>query len=58
MTSRERVLAALDRRPTGRVPFSLGFGINYPVKVELMNDLGFETMGELDVYINKHSIPP
>lgn len=55
MTSRERVLAALARRATDRTPFSLGFGINEPVKKELMQNLGFETMQQLDAYLLSHS---
>ena len=40
MNSRERVLAALSHKETDIVPFSLGFGINYPAKkafAEYMN---------------------
>ena len=32
MTSRERILTALSHKETDIVPFSLGFGINYPAK--------------------------
>ena len=35
MTSRERILAALSHKDTDIVPFSLGFGINYPAKKAL-----------------------
>ena len=55
MTSRERILAAINHQSTDCVPFSLGFGINEPVKIELMDDLGFKTMSELDAYLNTHS---
>ena len=32
MTSRERILTALSHKETDIIPFSLGFGINYPAK--------------------------
>ena len=51
MTSRERVLAALAHKPTDRVPFSLLAGVNEPVKVELMRDLGFESLEQVDDYL-------
>ncbi|MCL1793842.1 MAG: uroporphyrinogen decarboxylase family protein [Oscillospiraceae bacterium] len=47
MTSRERVIAALAHRESDIVPFSLGFGINYPAKAELAKYMKIE-MGELD----------
>ncbi|MCL2816557.1 MAG: hypothetical protein FWD23_18320 [Oscillospiraceae bacterium] len=47
MTSRERVLTALEHKETDIVPFSLGFGINYPAKKELAEYMGIP-MGELD----------
>jgi uroporphyrinogen decarboxylase len=55
MTSRERVLAALNRRPADRVPFSLGFGVNEPVREALMRDLGFKSLREVDAYLQKHT---
>ena len=35
MTSRERVLTALSHKEPDTVPFSFGFGINYPAKKDL-----------------------
>jgi uroporphyrinogen decarboxylase len=47
MTSRERTLAALSRQNTDMVPFSLGFGINYPAKTALAEYMKTD-MGALD----------
>jgi uroporphyrinogen decarboxylase len=47
MTSRERILTALAHMETDIVPFSLGFGINYPAKKELAGYMK-QSMGELD----------
>jgi len=52
MTSRERVLTALEYKTTDRVPFSLGMGVNRPVRVELMRELGFESMDRIDDYLD------
>ena len=40
MTSRERVLAALRRQPTDKVPFSLGYGVNEYARRQLAEYLG------------------
>jgi uroporphyrinogen decarboxylase len=48
-------MAALNRQPTDRVPFSLGFGLNGPVKAALMKDLGLASMEETEAYLLKHS---
>ena len=40
MTSKERVLNALNRKPTDRVPFATGFGMNQPVIEDLSVYLG------------------
>ena len=40
MTSRQRILNALNRKPVDKPPFSLGFGINEPAKRELAAHLG------------------
>lgn len=48
MSSRERVLAALDHKETDMVPFSLGFGINMPARAALLSELGMQSMDQLD----------
>lgn len=50
LTSRQRVLWALDHRSPDRVPFSLGFGINAPAKAKLARYLGM-TMAQTDAYL-------
>ena len=47
MTSRERVLTALSHKEPDIVPFSLGFGINYPAKAALSEYMKLN-IGELD----------
>lgn len=47
MTSRERILAALDHKPTDRVPIAPGFMINGPAIVQLQKKLGFDTPMEV-----------
>jgi uroporphyrinogen decarboxylase len=51
MTSRERVLLALQHRETGRPPFSLGFGVNEPAKRKLMDHLGMKSLEEVDAWL-------
>ena len=47
MTSRERILTALSHKEPDIVPFSLGFGINYPAKKALAEYMK-KDMAELD----------
>ena len=47
MTSRERILTALSHKETDIVPFSLGFGINYPAKKAFAKYMKTD-VGELD----------
>lgn len=51
MEPRDRVLQALQHKETDQIPFSWGFGVNEPAKVDLMKYLGMETMEELDEYL-------
>ena len=51
MTSRERVLTALSHENPDKVPFSLGFGINYPAKKALAEYMK-KDIGELDNLLN------
>jgi uroporphyrinogen decarboxylase len=46
MTSRERVLTALSHKEPDKVPFSLGFGVNYPAQVALSEYMKID-IGEL-----------
>ena len=54
MTSRERILTALSHKETDIVPFSLGFGINYPAKKELAEYMK-QDIGELDKLLHSLS---
>ena len=47
MTSRERVMTALSHKEPDIVPFSLGFGINYPAK-KALSDYMKKDITELD----------
>ena len=49
MTSRDRVLTALEHKETDIVPFSLGFGINYPAKRTLAEymKIGMEELDKI-----------
>lgn len=51
MTSRERVLLAFDHVETGRPPFSLGFGVNRPARLALMEHLGHRSLAQTDAYL-------
>ncbi|MCL2665734.1 MAG: hypothetical protein FWE82_08980 [Defluviitaleaceae bacterium] len=51
MTSRERIIAALQRKPTDRVPFSGGMGINHPVMLALTEYAGFDNAGPAYEYV-------
>ena len=54
MTSRERVLAALAHKESDMVPFSLGFGINYPAKAAFAEYMMLD-MGKLDLLLGSIS---
>ena len=51
MTSKQRVMTALNHKDTDRVPFSLGMGVNLPVKKALRDYLGYKTISEIDNYL-------
>lgn len=51
LTSRERVLLGLQHKETDRVPFGLGFGVNLPARVKLMEYLGMRDMEQVDSYL-------
>lgn len=55
MTSRERVLTALQHKATDRTPFSLGFGVNEPAKKSLQEYLKLKNLNEVDNYLVSHS---
>ena len=48
MTPRERIRLALEHKETDITPFSWGFGINHPAKVDLVAHMGLESVAELD----------
>lgn len=51
INSRERVCLALKHIETDRVPFSLGFGVNEPVRVQLAKFLGFNGPKEVQQWL-------
>jgi len=51
MTPRERVLAALSHKETDKVPFSMGFGVNHPVRVAMAPRLGLRDAAEVDAFL-------
>lgn len=53
MTSRERVLAALNHQETDRVPFSWGFGINEPALAGLRDYLKLGSIDETREYLQR-----
>ncbi|MBC7960568.1 MAG: hypothetical protein H7X94_11915, partial [Vallitaleaceae bacterium] len=55
LTSRERILLALDHKDTDRVPFSLGFGLTLPAKRDLQKYMGMQSIEELDNYLLSYS---
>lgn len=55
MTPKERVLEALLHKEVDRTPFSLGFGINLPVIIELKKFLGMKSIQEVDDYLLSYS---
>jgi len=50
MTSRERILTSLSHKEPDIIPFSLGFGINYPAKKALAEYMK-KDIGELDIFL-------
>lgn len=55
ITSRERVHLALSHIETDRVPFSLGFGVNEPVRVQLAQLLGLPGPEEVQKWLLGYS---
>ncbi len=55
MTPRERVLSALARRETDRVPIALGFGVNAPVLQNLVTYLGVQDVGQVQKILYNYS---
>lgn len=51
MTSKERVLTALQHKETDRVPFSLGLGVNRPARNDLQTYLKMKSKEEVDAYL-------
>ena len=51
MTPRERIITALSHKEPDIVPFSLGFGINYPAKKALAEYMRMD-IGELDALLH------
>ena len=54
LSPREIVKLALDHKETPRVPFSFGFGINYPAKLQLMDYLGHKSIEQTDEYLSEY----
>ncbi|MCL2774499.1 MAG: hypothetical protein FWD71_14310 [Oscillospiraceae bacterium] len=54
MTSRERVMTALSHKEPDIVPFSLGFGINFPAKKALAEYMSRD-IGEIDTFLESLS---
>ena len=52
ITSHERVMAALNHKIADRIPFSLGFGINAPVREKLIEYLNFTSDAQLSDYLS------
>lgn len=55
MTSRERVIEGLRHKETDRIPFSLGFGVNLPVKKDLQEHFGFKSLEQVESYLQSFS---
>ena len=53
MTSRERVLAALDHQETDRIPFSMTFGVNTPAKEDLRQYFQMDSLEAVEDYLNR-----
>ena len=54
LTPRELVGLALAHKDVPRAPFSLGFGVNYPAKLRLMEYLGHARIEETDAFLMAH----
>jgi len=54
LTPRELVKLALDHKETPRTPFSFGFGINPPARVQLMEHLGHNSLQQTDDYLKEY----
>ena len=55
MTSKERVMTALQHQQTDRVPISLGFGINAPVLRQIQKHQNFATYAEAEQFMTDFS---
>ncbi|MHC1694055.1 MAG: uroporphyrinogen decarboxylase family protein [Eubacteriales bacterium] len=55
MTSRERVMTALSHKETDIIPFSLGFGVNYPALASLKEYLGHSDIQQTAAMLNSCS---
>ena len=51
MSSREIVMRALEHKSTPRAPFSLGFGVNLPAKLRLMEYLGHDCLRQTEDFL-------
>ena len=51
ITPREIVMTALEHKTPPRVPFSLGFGVNPPAKLRLMDYLGHKNLRQTDDFL-------
>ena len=51
LSPRERVLTALEHKPTDAVPFGMGFGVNPPAKEKLREYLGHKTTAQTSVWL-------
>lgn len=52
MTSKERVVRGLNHQDVDRIPFSLGFGVNIPAKIDLQEYLELQNLQQVDEYLN------
>lgn len=55
MNAKERVLAALSHQETDCIPFSLGFGVNAPVRQQLAPLLDLPDEKAVEAYLNSQS---
>lgn len=55
MNAKERVLAAISHRQPDCIPFSLGFGVNPPVRKQLALLLGLQDEHAVEQYLNSKS---
>ena len=52
LSPREIVMMALNHKVTPRTPFSLGFGVNLPAKLHLMEHLGHKDVRQTDDFLS------